>query len=48
MIYSGGAGAVDRECRPDPGEQRPELSAAEDSFWTDPLLLHPADIPIHL
>ena len=45
---SGGAGAVDTECRPDPGEQRPELPAAEDSFWTDPLLPHPADLPLHL
>lgn len=45
---SGGAGAVDTERRPDPGEQRPELPAAEDSFWTDPLLPHPADLPLHL
>lgn len=39
---------MDGERRPDPGEQRPDLPAAEDSFRTDPLLLHPADLPIHL
>ncbi len=48
MFSSGGAGAVDRERWPDPGEQRPNLPAAEDSFWTDSLLLHPADLPLHL
>lgn len=44
----GGAGAVDGECRPDPGEQRSDLSSAEDSLRTDPLLPHPADLPLHL
>lgn len=48
LIFPGGAGAVDPECRPDPGEQRPKLPAAEDSFWTDSLLLYPADFPLHL
>lgn len=48
MTSSGGACAVDSERRLDPGEQRPELPAAEDSFWTDSLLLHPADLPLHL
>lgn len=45
---SGGAGAVDRERRTDPGEQRPDLPAAEDSFRTDSLFLHPADLSFHL
>lgn len=48
MFSPGGAGAVDGERRPDPGEQRPDLPAAEDSFWTDSLLPHPADLPLHL
>lgn len=46
--FSGGAGPVDRERRPDSGQQRPDLPPAEDSIWTDPLLSHPADLPLHL
>jgi len=45
---SGRSGAVDGERRPDPGEQRPDLPPAEDSVWTDSLLPHPADLPLHL
>ena len=48
LCPSGGAGPVDGERRPDPGQQRPGLAAAEDSVRTDPLLLHPADLPLHL
>lgn len=48
LVSTGGAGSLDSECRPDPGEQRPELAAAEDSFWTDSLLLHPANLSLHL
>lgn len=48
LIYSGRAGAVDSECWLDPGKQRPELPAAEDSIWTDTLLLHPSNLPLHI
>lgn len=48
LLSAGGAGAMDRERGPHPGQQRPELPAAQDSFWTDPLLLHPANLPLHL
>lgn len=39
---------MDGERRPDPGEPGPGLPAAEDAFWTDPVLLHPADLPLHV
>lgn len=48
VFSSGGTGAVDRKRRPDSGEQRPDLPAAEDSFRTDSVLPHPADLPLHL
>lgn len=48
MIFSGGASSLDSECWLDPGEQRPELPAAEDSIWTDSFFPHPADLPLHL
>ena len=46
--WSGSIGAVDRKCWSHLGEQRPDLTAAEDSIWTSPHLLHPADLPLHL
>lgn len=48
MIFSGGASSLDSECWLDPGEQRPELPAAEDAIWTDSFFPHPADLPLHL
>lgn len=45
---SGRSGSLDGERRPDPGQQRPDLPAAEDSVRTDPLLQHPADLSLHL
>lgn len=39
---------MDRECRPDPCEQRPELITTEDSSRPDPDVLHPAGLPLHL
>lgn len=45
---SGGAGAVDGERRLDPGQQRLDLPAAEDSVRTDSLLPHPADLSLHV
>lgn len=39
---------MDRERRPDAGQQRPGLRAAEDPQRPDPDLLHPADVPLHV
>lgn len=39
---------MDGERGADPGQPGPDLSAAEDSIGSDPLLPHPADLPLHL
>lgn len=46
--YIGVPGALDGECGPDPGQQRPELTTTEDSRRPDPDFLHPAGFPLHL
>lgn len=48
VLAVGVAGAVDWECWAYPGGQRPVLHATTDTYWPNPELYHPADIPLHL
>ena len=48
LVPAGGPGAVDWECRPHAGQQRPHVHAAADPRRPDPHLLHIADLSLHV